>query len=144
LSILPVTGHRSPVTFFPQGSAYPFPLDFSTAPPYDSRTMTGKERRYLRGLAHRLSPVVTVGQRGPNDAVVRQVDGALTDHELIKVRVGNECPADRSEVGATLTERTRCELAGTVGRVLILYRPHPERPRIVLPGAVGAERTDGA
>lgn len=98
--------------------------------------MTGKERRYLRGLAHRLSPVVIVGQRGPSDAVVRQVDGALTDHELIKVRVGNECPADRTEVGATLAERTGCELAGAVGRVLILYRPHPERPRIVLPGSV--------
>ena len=95
--------------------------------------MTGKERRYLRALAHRLSPVVIVGQRGVSDAVVRQVDGALTDHELIKVRLGTECPADRNEVGATLAERTTAEIAGAIGRVVILYRPHPERPRIVLP-----------
>ena len=54
--------------------------------------MNGKDRRYLRGLAHGLSPVVIVGQRGLSDAVVRQVDGALTDHELIKVRLGGECP----------------------------------------------------
>jgi len=97
--------------------------------------MTGKERRYLRALAHRLSPVVIVGQRGPSDAVVRQVDGALTDHELIKVRLGGECPLDCSEVGATLTERTGAQLAGRIGRVLILYRPHPQQPKIVLPGA---------
>jgi len=95
--------------------------------------MTGKERRYLRALAHRMSPVVIVGQRGVSDAVVRQVDGALIDHELIKVRLGSECPADRDEVGTTLAERTGAEIAGAIGRVVILYRPHPERPRIALP-----------
>src|SRR5262249_40091084 len=101
--------------------------------------MTGKERRQLRALAHRLSPVVIVGQRGLSDAVVRQVDGALTDHELIKIRLGNECPTDRDEVAGTLAERTGADVAGTVGRVVILYRAHPERPRIVL-GPAGSER----
>jgi RNA-binding protein len=97
--------------------------------------MTGKERRYLRALAHRLSPVVIVGQRGLSDGVVRQVDTALTDHELIKVRVGSECPAHRDDVGAALADHTRSEVAGAVGRVVILYRANAERPRIVLPGA---------
>jgi RNA-binding protein len=95
--------------------------------------MTGKDRRYLRGLAHQLSPVVIVGQRGLGPSVVRQVDGSLTDHELIKVRLGSECPVGRDEAAAVLAEQTRCELAGSIGRVLLLYRPHPERPRIVLP-----------
>lgn len=97
--------------------------------------MNGKDRRYLRGLAHALDPVVIVGQRGISDAVVRQVDGALTDHELIKVRISGEAPVDRGEAAALLTERTGCEVAGSTGRVLILYRPHPEAPRIALPSA---------
>ena len=95
--------------------------------------MTGKDKRHLRALAHRLSPVVQIGQRGLTDAVVRQIDGALTDHELIKVRIGGESPADRDEVATQLAERTGCAVAGAVGRVLILYRAHPETPRIVLP-----------
>jgi len=103
--------------------------------------MNGKDRRYLRGLAHGLSPVVIIGQRGLTDAVVRQEDGALTDHELIKVRLGGECPADRDEAGEVLTARTGAELAGHIGRVLILYRPHPEKPRIALPSG-GAPSTD--
>jgi RNA-binding protein len=96
--------------------------------------MNGKDRKYLRALAHGLSPVVIIGHRGLSDAAVRQVDGALNDHELIKVRIGSECPADRDAAAATLVARTGAELAGQVGRVLILYRPHPEHPRITLPG----------
>ncbi|MBX3025531.1 ribosome assembly RNA-binding protein YhbY [bacterium] len=95
--------------------------------------MNGKDRRHLRGLAHALHPVVIVGQRGLTEAVVRQVDAALTDHELIKVRLGGECPVDRDEAGETLALRTGAEVAGRIGHVLILYRPHPETPRIVLP-----------
>jgi len=100
--------------------------------------MTGKDRRYLRGLAHQMSPVVIIGQHGLSEAVVRQVDSALVDHELIKVRLGSECPVDRDEAATALTARTGAELAGAIGRVLILYRPHPERPRIVLPGGSAA------
>lgn len=99
--------------------------------------MTGKDRRHLRALAHRLSPVVIVGQRGLSDAVVRQVDGALTDHELIKVRLGGECPVGRDEASTVLAERTGCQVAGALGHVLVLYRPHPETPRIVLPSGAG-------
>ena len=94
---------------------------------------TGKQRRYLRGLAHSLRPIVHVGQRGLTDQVVRQVGTALDDQELIKVKLGAECPTGRKEAGAELVARTGCELAGTIGKVLILYRPHPEKPRIVLP-----------
>jgi RNA-binding protein len=103
-----------------------------------TRSVTGKDRRYLRGLAHGMSPVVIVGQRGPTDAVMRQVDAALTDHELIKVRLGSECPVDRDEAATLLIERIGCEIAGSIGRVLIVYRAHPERPRIVLPGGSAA------
>jgi RNA-binding protein len=104
---------------------------------YEPR-MTGKERRHLRALAHRLSPVVIVGQRGLTAAVVRQIDTALLDHELIKVRLGAEAPIDREEAGSAIVSATGAESAGAIGRVLILYRPHPERPRIVLPGRTAA------
>ena len=97
--------------------------------------MTGKQRRQLRALAHALKPVVTVGQRGITDAVVRQIDGALTTHELIKVKLAAESPVDRDEAAEVLPPRLDCEVAGALGRILILYRSHPEHPRIRLAGA---------
>lgn len=100
--------------------------------------MTGKDRRYLRALAHALSPVVIIGKRGLSDAIVRQVDQALSDHELIKARLAPDCPVDRAEAAEALSAGTRCEVVGAIGRVLILYRRHPEHPRIRLPGAAEA------
>ena len=107
--------------------------------------MTGKQRRYLRALAHRLNPTVEVGQRGVTHAVACQVDRALADHELIKVKIRRECPVDRSEAGSLLASGTGCEVAGMIGRVLILYRPRSEDPEIVLPPAYeGTLRGGGA
>lgn len=94
--------------------------------------LNGRQKRQLRALAHPLKPVVQIGQRGLTEGVVLQVEAALADHELIKVRVGGESPVDRKEAAALLTARTGCEAAGMIGRVLILYRPHPEHPRIRL------------
>lgn len=95
--------------------------------------LTGKQRRHLRSLAHHLSPVVHVGKEGVTHALRRQVDRALDDHELIKVRVGENSPEDRFQVAEDLTTWLGAHLAGKAGRVLTLYRMHPEKPRIQLP-----------
>jgi RNA-binding protein len=94
--------------------------------------MTGSQRRYLRGLAHPMKPVVQVGQSGVTDAVVEQVEAQLLAHELIKVRLRE--PEDKKAMAAELALRTGSELCGLVGHTALLYRPHPDEPRIVLPG----------
>jgi RNA-binding protein len=93
-------------------------------------TSSGKRRRALRALAHPLKPAVQVGQRGITAGVLAQIDSALTDHELIKVKLSADCPVDRDEAGEKLVAKLDCELGGIVGRVLVLYRKHPENPRI--------------
>lgn len=100
--------------------------------------MSGKQKKYLRGLAHDMDPVVHIGQKGLTDAVARQVDDALTDHELIKVRVSADSPVDRREAADSFAERLECEVAGSIGRVLILYRANPEAPKIRVPSTAGA------
>jgi len=102
-------------------------------------TLNGKQKRKLRALAHPLKAVVQIGQRGITDAVALQVDASLNDHELIKVRLGAESPIDRKEAAQQLAPRTGCEIVGMVGRVLILYRPHPDHPRIRVDDSIGEE-----
>jgi RNA-binding protein len=96
-------------------------------------TLDGRATRHLRGLGHALDPVVSIGKNGITDAIVAQTAGALLRHELVKVRVQGEAPVDRKEAGAHLAAATRSALAQVLGRTFLLYKPHPEKPRIVVP-----------
>lgn len=94
--------------------------------------LSGKQRRHLRALAHELNPVVQVGKGGIDDGLIAAVAQALLDHELIKVKV----PAsggERHDVADELAAKTQSEVAQVLGNIVVLYKPHPEKPEIVLP-----------
>ena len=66
-------------------------------PPRNPVSLTGAQRRALRARGHHLEPVVQLGKSGLSDAVVKATRDALDRHELVKVRLLPECPADRRE-----------------------------------------------
>jgi RNA-binding protein len=96
--------------------------------------LTSKDRRYLKGLAHALEPVVRVGQRGVTPAVVAEANRSLEAHELIKVRIDADDPGSRRTVAEALAAAAEAEIAGMIGKLAILYRPRAEKPRIKLSG----------
>lgn len=93
--------------------------------------LEGFQRRWLRGRAHALRPVVHVGEDGVTPAVLEALEQALLDHELVKVRLHR--PEDKKAAASALAEGADAALCGIVGHTVVLYRPHPERPRIQLP-----------
>jgi RNA-binding protein len=95
--------------------------------------LSGKQRRYLRGLGHELRPVVQVGRDGLDDGLVAAVDRALADHELVKIRLGEAADLDRHHAAADLAARTHSEIAQVLGNTVLLYRAHPQDPEIALP-----------
>ncbi len=100
-----------------------------TSPKKRSLMPSGKLRQALRGHGHKLSPIVQIGKAGVTEGVVRQVEHALADHELIKVRVDADCPADRFAVADRLAERPGVNVVQIVGGVILLYKRDPHRPR---------------
>jgi len=90
---------------------------------------SGPLRRALRAAGHHLAAIVQVGKEGATDAVTRQLDQALLDHELVKVKVGTESPEDRFEAADRLAAGAQAQLAQILGRTLLLYRKHPRKPR---------------
>jgi RNA-binding protein len=95
--------------------------------------LSEKQKKHLRRLGHALHPIVTLGQAGLTDAVVREMNVALDDHELVKVRARSE---DRNARGALLDQlaaRTGSRLVQRIGNVGLLYRADKKLPRIVLP-----------
>jgi len=97
--------------------------------------MNERQLKQLRRLAHPRRPIVTVGTAGLNDAVIKELEQALTDHELLKVRVRCDDRAERDNVIEELTRRTRSTLVQRIGHVAVLYRPDAKLPRILLPDA---------
>ncbi len=98
--------------------------------------MRGFQKRYLRGVAHGLKPVVMVGQKGLTPKVIRSVDEALNTHELIKVKfVDFKEKADKTTIADRIEEATRSRLVSIVGHIAVFYRPHPdpENRKILLP-----------
>jgi RNA-binding protein len=95
--------------------------------------LNGKQKRHLRALAHHLEPVVLIGKEGLSEAVIAATDQALTDHELIKARLPQIDKDERSTMATQLEQATQASLAQLSGRVVLLYRRHPSKPRISLP-----------
>ena len=88
-----------------------------------------KLRKALRAAGHHLSPVVQVGKDGVSAALLRQLDAQLTAHELVKIKVGTESPEDRFAAAERLGEGAGAQVAQILGRTVLVYRKHPERPR---------------
>ena len=95
--------------------------------------LTGKQRRYLRGLANQLKAMVYLGKEGISVAVLRAIEEAYANQELIKIRLERACPLERQEAGRLLAEATRSHLVQVLGHTVLLYRPDPEEPRLQLP-----------
>src|SRR5512138_1508609 len=92
-------------------------------------------RKALRAAGHHLAPVLQIGKEGVTDAVRRELDAQLLAHELVKVKVGTESPEDRFEVAERLGEIAGAQIAQILGRTVLVYRKHPEKPRFEPQGA---------
>lgn len=95
-------------------------------------SLTEKQKRHLRALAHSRKPVVIIGGAGVTEPVLAELDVALAHHELIKVRVNAADRASRTGMVEILAERSRSVLVQCIGHVAVLYRP-AQPPQIRLP-----------
>jgi RNA-binding protein len=96
-------------------------------------TLTERQKKHLRGLAHAREPIVLIGQSGLSEGVARELDGALTSHELVKVRARVGAREERDQILDALATQTSSTLVQRIGNVGVFYRPHKEKPRIILP-----------
>lgn len=97
-------------------------------------TLTPRQRAHLRSLAHSLKPVLFVGKEGLTEATVHSLAEAFNARELLKVKVQEAAPLTARDAGAELATRLEgVHHVQTIGRTVVLYRRHPEKPEISLP-----------
>ncbi len=95
--------------------------------------LTGAQRKWLRGQAHSLRPLVRLGRQGLTEGVLREIDAVLDSHELVKVQGLDK--AENRELAGRIETETGAEVVGLIGHVLILFRAQedPELRRFELP-----------
>ncbi len=94
--------------------------------------ISGKQKRYLKGLAQSRKAVVTIGNKGLVDGVVTEIDGALSRHELLKIKLPALSRQDREQLLASICEATGSDQIQAIGRVGVLFRAS-DPSRIDLP-----------
>jgi RNA-binding protein len=95
--------------------------------------LTGKQKRYLRSLAHHVQPIFQVGKGGTNDQLIRHIEEALEVRELVKVSILNNCMDDRFQIAEQLASRSGAELVQVIGKTIVLYKESAEHKQIELP-----------
>jgi RNA-binding protein len=95
--------------------------------------LTETQKKYLRRLGHDRNPVVLVGQGGISPNLVAELDRALRDHELVKVRARVGDRDERDAILQELAASTQSELVQRIGHVALYYRRNPDKPGILLP-----------
>jgi RNA-binding protein len=90
-------------------------------------SLSPARRSALRAEAHKLRPVVIIGDKGLTDEVVAEVDRALKAHELIKVRAATDERDARDIWMETLCERLEAHPVQQIGKILVIYRENPQQ-----------------
>ena len=93
--------------------------------------LTPAERKEFRAEAHHLDPVVLIGSDGLTSNVSKEVDAALKAHGLIKVRVFSDDRVARETIFQTLAESLNAAPIQHIGKLLVLWRPKPQKERVL-------------
>jgi len=88
--------------------------------------------KYLRSLAHGLKPVVRLGQHGLTEAVIKELDGALSHHELVKIKLSVSERDDRLAQLDAVCSSVNAVCVQQIGHTATLFRRNDKKPVIEL------------
>lgn len=93
-------------------------------------TTSSADKKYLRQLGHQLNPVVTVAAKGLNENVLLEIERALKDHELIKIKLAVGDRVAKKTVTEEICQRCKAQLIQAIGHIVLVYRkaekPNPK------------------
>jgi RNA-binding protein len=96
------------------------------------KSLTPAQRQYLKGLAHNRQPVVMIGNNGLTPSVLKEIDLALSAHELIKIKAASDEADTRRAWLEEIAAATKAAPVQQIGKVLVIYRA-AAKPVIALP-----------
>ena len=97
--------------------------------------LSQNQKKFLRGLAHGLNPIIIIGSQGVTDNLMAELERALTHHELLKVKMAAGEREERQAVIDYVVKQTKSQLVQSVGKMFVIYRARPTDSQLTLPKA---------
>jgi len=97
--------------------------------------VTSKQKKKFRAIGHSLKPIVTVANETISQSVNDEIDRALRDHELVKIKILLNPKSLKKDLLKEILKQQNANLIQLIGNVALLYRkgkePKPELSNIL-------------
>ncbi|WP_178861739.1 ribosome assembly RNA-binding protein YhbY [Thiomicrorhabdus cannonii] len=84
------------------------------------------QKKYLRGIAHGLNPIIIIGANGVTESLMAELDSTLSHHELLKIKIASAEREDRKEMIDYVVKATGALLVQSIGKTFVIYRQNEE------------------
>jgi RNA-binding protein len=98
-----------------------------------SSNLSTNQKKFLRGLAHDLNPMIIIGSQGVTDSLMAELEKTLNHHEILKIKIAAGEREDRNLVIEYVIKATRAQLVQSVGKMFVIYRARAKDPQLELP-----------
>jgi len=98
-------------------------------------TLSAAEKKQFRAIAHNLNPIIIIGDKGLSEGLYEELERALNDHELIKVKIAIGDRDDRAAITQELLAKTNAQLVQSIGKIAVILRraakPNPKLSNLI-------------
>lgn len=98
-------------------------------------TLSAAEKKQFRAIAHNLNPIIIIGDKGLSEGLYEELERALNDHELIKVKIAIGDRDDRTAITQELLAKTNAQLVQSIGKIAVILRraakPNPKLSNLI-------------
>ncbi len=84
--------------------------------------LSNTRKKELRTIGHHLKPIITIAEKGITETIDTEIERALNDHELIKIKISVNDPSIRKTLASELCENHKAELVQSIGKVALICR----------------------
>ena len=98
-------------------------------------TLSAADKKQYRAIAHNLNPIIIIGDKGLSEGLMEELNRALNDHELIKVKIAVGDRDDRAAITEAVLDQTKAQLVQSIGKVIVILRrnkkPNPKLSNLI-------------
>lgn len=88
--------------------------------------LTTNQKKYLRGIAHGLNPMIIIGANGVTESLMAELESTLEHHEILKIKMASADREDRKKIVDYILEQTGALLVQTIGKICVIYRQNDD------------------